>query len=59
MDLKLLTIRQVSEILVVNESTIRTWISRNKFPADCIVKLGNTIRFRECKLEAWLNHGCV
>ena len=59
MNLQLLTIRQVSELLAVNESTIRTWINRKKIPDNCIVRLGNTVRFRECKLEEWLNYGSV
>ena len=59
MELKLLTIRQVSELLVINESTVRTWIRRKMFPGDCIVRLGNTVRFRASKLEEFLNNGCL
>ena len=40
MELQLLTIKQVSEILAVKESTIRTWINRKIFPNDVTV---NTI----------------
>lgn len=57
MDLQLLTIRQVSELLAVKESTIRTWINRKVFPDETIVRLGNTVRFRESKLGEWLNYG--
>ena len=57
MNLQLLTIRQVSELLAVKESTIRTWINRKIFPDDCIIRLGNTVRFRENKLGEWLNYG--
>lgn len=57
MDLQLLTIRQVSELLAVKESTIRTWINRKIFPDSVIIRLGNTVRFRENKLGEWLNYG--
>lgn len=57
MELQLLTTKQVSELLAVNESTVRTWMRRNLFPNDCILHLGNTVRFRANKLEDWLNNG--
>ena len=57
MNLQLLTIRQVSELLAVKESTIRTWINRKQFPDNVIVRLGNTVRFRESALGEWLNYG--
>ena len=59
MELKLLTARQVSEIFAVNESTVRTWMRRKQFPSDCILHLGNTVRFRANKLEEWINNGCL
>ena len=59
MELKLLTARQVSEILAVNESTVRTWMRRKQFPSECILHIGNTVRFRASKLEEWLNNGCL
>lgn len=59
MELKLLTIRQVSELLAINESTVRTWIRRKMFPRECILHLGNTVRFRASKLEDFLNNGCL
>ena len=57
MQLQLLTTRQVSELLAVKESTIRTWINRKQFPDNVIVRLGNTVRFRESALGEWLNYG--
>lgn len=59
MELKLLTIRQVSELLAINESTVRTWIRRDMFPSECILHLGNTVRFRANKLEDFLNNGSL
>ena len=55
MELQLLTTRQVSELLAVKESTVRTWINRKVFPDETIIRLGNTVRFRENKLGEWLN----
>ena len=57
MQLKLLTIEDVSKILSIKESTVRTWIKRNVFPSQCIIKLGGCVRFREKFLEEWLNNG--
>jgi excisionase family DNA binding protein len=59
MNLQLLTIDEVSKLLVEKPSTIRTWIRRKKFPDICIVKLGGSVRFREKHLEDWLNNGCI
>lgn len=56
-NLQLLTIKDVSTLLVENESTIRTWIRRGYFPANCILKLGGSVRFRAKHLEEWLNNG--
>jgi excisionase family DNA binding protein len=57
MQLQLLTIEEVSNILGIKESTVRTWIHRKIFPSQCIIKLGGCIRFREKFLEEWLNNG--
>ena len=57
MQLKLLTISEVSQTLGIKESTVRTWINRKIFPSQCIIKLGGCIRFREKFLEEWLNNG--
>jgi excisionase family DNA binding protein len=57
MQLQLLTIEEVSRVLGIKESTVRTWIHRKIFPSQCIIKLGGCIRFREKFLEEWLNNG--
>lgn len=57
MQLKLLTIEEVSKTLGIKESTIRTWLRRKVFPANCVIKLGGCVRFREKFLEEWLNNG--
>lgn len=59
MELQLLTIEEVSKTLKIKESTVRTWITRNKFPSECILKLGNCVRFRAKFLEEWLNNGNI
>lgn len=56
-NLQLLTIRDVANLLLENESTIRTWIRRKVFPQNCILKLGGSVRFRAKHLEEWLNNG--
>ena len=57
MQLQLLTIEEVSRVLGIKESTVRTWIKRSIFPSQCIIKLGGCVRFREKFLEEWLNNG--
>lgn len=57
MNLQLLTIDEVSQLLVTKASTIRTWLRRGVFPEQCIVRLGGNVRFREKFLEEWLNNG--
>lgn len=57
MQLQLLTVEEVAQLLGVKESTIRTWIRRDIFPPQCLLKLGGAIRFREKFLEEWFNNG--
>ncbi len=50
----LLTIKEVGEILQVNERTILRLIKAQKIPA---VKIGNQWRFHPARLEAWFMNG--
>ena len=51
---KLLTIREVSELLQVNERTIHRLIQTEKIPA---AKVGNQWRFHPSLVEAWFLNG--
>jgi len=51
---KLLTIKEVSELLQVNERTIHRLIQTEKIPA---TKVGNQWRFHPSLLEAWFLNG--
>lgn len=48
---KLLTILQLSDLLQIKPSTIYKWVHYNYIP---FVKLGSSVRFREKKIEGWL-----
>ncbi|MDP8230071.1 MAG: helix-turn-helix domain-containing protein [Candidatus Gorgyraea atricola] len=47
----LLTPKQLSEILQVKLSTVYKWAHYGYIPS---LKIGNSIRFREQKVEEWL-----
>ena len=48
---KLLTAKQVSELLEVKVSTVYDWVSRGAIP---YVKLGRLIRFKKTELFRWV-----
>jgi len=50
---KLLTPKQLSELLQVKLSTVYKWVHYGYVPH---IKIGDLIRFRERKLRVWLNH---
>ena len=49
---KLLTPKQLSELLQIGLSTIYKWVHYGYVP---FVKLGTSIRFKERKVEEWLD----
>lgn len=48
---KLLTARQVSELLEVKVSTVYDWISRGRIP---YVKVGRLVRFKKTDIFRWI-----
>jgi excisionase family DNA binding protein len=49
---RLLTVREVADRLIVHPETVLRWVRRGEIPA---VRLpGGAIRIREDELEAWL-----
>jgi len=48
---KLLTSKQLSELLQVKPSTVYKWVHYNYVPH---VKVGALVRFKEKKVEEWL-----
>ena len=62
MEIELLTTKEVSKLFKVEESTVRTWLNRNKIPEAAIFKLPDTkkgtTRFIKSKLEDWIS-GCL
>ena len=48
---KLLTVKELSEFLQVNPSTVYKWVHYRFVPC---VKIGDLVRFRQSKIEIWL-----
>lgn len=48
---ELLSIRDVSELLKIKESTLRAWVFQRRIP---VVRLGRLVRFRLSELTKWL-----
>ncbi len=48
---ELLSIRDVSRLLKIKESTLRAWIFQKRIPC---IRLGRLVRFRKPELERWL-----
>jgi excisionase family DNA binding protein len=53
---RLLTLREVAEILRASPTTLRIWASKRKIP---VIKVGRMVRVSPKELESWLrNHTC-
>lgn len=48
---KLLSAKQVSELLEVSQATVYDWVSRGRIP---YVKLGRLIRFKKTEIFHWV-----
>jgi PTS system nitrogen regulatory IIA component len=48
---ELMSVRELSEYLRVNVSTLYIWSHRGKIPA---MKVGNLWRYRRSEIDAWL-----
>lgn len=48
---RLLTDRQVAELLAVSPDTVRRWAARGELPC---IRLGRLLRFRPSDVDAWL-----
>ena len=53
--MQLLSVKEVSTLLQIKESTIRTWIRRKQIPPVCVFKVGHTVRIRLEKFSQWVN----
>jgi len=54
-DRTLLTMREVTSMFSVDESTIRRWVRQGKFPAP--IKVGGTVRWCSCCVHKVIDHG--
>jgi len=56
-DAELLTVKETAKIFKVEESTVYSWIRRNKnneLPPNLVFKLGGTVRIRRKVLEKFI-----
>nr|DAH14850.1 MAG TPA: helix-turn-helix domain protein [Caudoviricetes sp.] len=60
--IELMTAEDVAKIFQVDKSTVRSWVSRNKFPEQVLFKMpggkASCTRFIKPRLEDWIN-GCL
>lgn len=54
--MKLLTIKELSQILKVKESTLYAWVHRGKIPS---FKLNGLLRFDQNEIEQWISNSKV
>lgn len=55
----LLSIPEVSNLLHVQENTIRVWLSQERvLPKNIIVNLGRRVLFHKEKFMKWIDNGC-
>ena len=60
LNVKLISIAEVSKILSVSSSVVRTWLCRKQvFPAELVIKLGRRTLFHRQKLMNWIDNGCI
>lgn len=53
-EIEALTTREAAEVLGMHPGTLANWRSRRIGPP--WLKLGKSIRYRRCELEAWCQH---
>lgn len=55
---RLLTKRELADLLQVSQRTVDRWTVENRFPDHMKVVVGGTARYREDIATEWVNAGC-
>ena len=59
MEKRLLTVEELSVYLSLPRGSIYTMRSLGKIPAECIVRIGRSLRFEKEKVDVWINSQTV
>lgn len=59
MEKRLMTVSELSEYLSIPKGSIYQMTFAQKIPADCIVKIGRSLRFEKGKIDAWVSSRTV
>ncbi|HEY1603180.1 MAG TPA: helix-turn-helix domain-containing protein [Pirellulales bacterium] len=54
---RLLSAREIAELLSVCAHTIRRWVKAGRFPTP--LKLGRTVRWSEAAVQEWIAHQVI
>ena len=55
MEKKLLNVRELSEYLSMPTATVYAYVGRGKIPADCIRRIGRSLKFDRVAVDSWIN----
>lgn len=52
---RLMNVVELSEYLSISKGSLYTMVCMHKIPAECIVKIGRSLRFEKLKIDEWIN----
>jgi len=52
---RLMNVTELSEYLSISKGSLYTMVCMGKIPAECIVKIGRSLRFEKIKIDEWIN----
>jgi len=52
---RLMNVTELSEYLSISKGSLYTMVCMGKIPAECIVKIGRSLRFDKAKIDAWID----
>ena len=55
MEKKLLTVQDLSEYLAMPTATVYAYCGRGKIPANCIRRIGRSLKFDKLAVDQWIN----
>lgn len=57
MEKRLLTVKDLSAYLSMPVATVYAYVSRGKIPADCIKRIGRSLKFDRQAVDHWISAG--
>lgn len=52
---RLMSAEEMGEYLSLSKHTLYTWVSLRRIPADCIKRVGRSLRFEVAAMDRWIN----